>query len=422
MKTSLALASISALLAGTTFAHPPSYPPTRPSRHPYPTSTSTATPATQNWNLANFTSLVVFGDSYTDDSRLGYFISHAGAAPPVAYANPESLAASDGGRIWPEYVKQYTGANLYNYAVSGAVCDNNITPRWFSAIDAPFPAIAQYELPAYLADSAYHYPNGTKFMTDPVDATVYAIWIGTNDLGYSAFIQDEQVAGTNLTTYIDCVYAQLARLYAAGGRNFVLMNVAPLNLAPIYEAEPFSAGDNQYWTNRTDNFTETSGRMMEQVVAVNAVFEYRTPFEVLIGGGWAGASFAVYDVNGLVGFPLSLSPLTSLLPSLWSSRSRNPRFDFLVSFADDYAPLCPAQMTDIIHNPSEYLNGTAPLNVTGFVHHCNTTGGDCVANASPDSFMWYDELHPSEQTQRIVARNFVDVVRGASKWASYWSG
>ena len=142
----------------------------------------------------------------------------------MGWVDPVSYAAADGGRTWAEYVKQYTGANLYNYAVSGAVCDNNITPRYFSAIYAPFPDIAAYELPAYLADSAYYYPNGTKFITEPADATVYAIWIGTNDLGVEALLQDEQVAGTNLTTFVDCVYNQLSRVYANGGRNFVIMN------------------------------------------------------------------------------------------------------------------------------------------------------------------------------------------------------
>jgi hypothetical protein len=39
------------------------------------------------WDLAKFTSLVTFGDSYTDDSRLGYFIAN-GTAPPVGYDNP----------------------------------------------------------------------------------------------------------------------------------------------------------------------------------------------------------------------------------------------------------------------------------------------------------------------------------------------
>lgn len=79
-------------------------------------------------------------------------------------------------------------------------------------------------------------------------------------------------------------------------------------------------------------------------------------------------------------------------------------------------------MTDIHSNPSTYLNGSAPLNVNGYVNHCNTTGGDCQANPSPDSFVWYDELHPSEQTERVIAKEFVNVVKGSSKWTTYWSG
>lgn len=74
------------------------------------------------------------------------------------------------------------------------------------------------------------------------------------------------------------------------------------------------------------------------------------------------------------------------------------------------------------YHPSEYLNGTAPLNVTGYAHVCNTSGADCVLSSSPDSFLWYDELHPSEQTDRQIARAFIDVISGRSKWATYWSG
>lgn len=79
-------------------------------------------------------------------------------------------------------------------------------------------------------------------------------------------------------------------------------------------------------------------------------------------------------------------------------------------------------MTDIYNNPSEYLNGTAPLNVTGVVHRCDSTGANCTTNPIPDSFMWYDDLHPSEQTSRIIGREFVGVVNGISRWASYWGG
>lgn len=91
------------------------------------------------WSVSNFNSLITFGDSYTDESRLGWFINHNGSAPPAGALLPESFAAASGGRVWPRYVVQYTGATdngqwapqmtLYNYAVSGAVCSNKITPR-----------------------------------------------------------------------------------------------------------------------------------------------------------------------------------------------------------------------------------------------------------------------------------------------------
>jgi phospholipase/lecithinase/hemolysin len=74
------------------------------------------------------------------------------------------------------------------------------------------------------------------------------------------------------------------------------------------------------------------------------------------------------------------------------------------------------QLTDIYNNPSQYLNGSAPLDVTGYANNVNGSN-----NTSPDSFMWYDELHPSEQTDRVIAREFVNVVKGGSKWAAYWS-
>lgn len=304
----LSYALLTTSLAGAAFAWPPG-PPNHPNHPPWgppgggPPAPPPSVPASDHkWGLKNFTSLVVFGDSYTDDSRLGYFINHDGAAPPVGYDNPVSYHAADGGRVWAEYVKQYTGANLYNYAVSGAVCSNEITPRWFSAINAPFPDIAGYELPAYLADSAYVYPNGTKFMDDPADGTVYAIWIGTNDLGYAAFIQDEQVAGTNITTYVDCVYDQLDRVYANGGRFFVIINVAPLNLSPEYGVEgQGGVGSNQYWQDKSDyNITEISGRMLESVVTVNAIYKYRTPYEVELAKRYPGADFAIYNVHDVV--------------------------------------------------------------------------------------------------------------------------
>ena len=121
--------------------------------------------------------------------------------------------------------------------------------------------------------------------------------------------------GTNITTYVDCIYNQLQRVYDNGGRYFVLMNIAPLNLAPEYAAPPNDVGANQYWPDKPKNHTELSGRMLEQVVTVNAIFEYRTPFAVEIKKRFPGASIAVFDVHGLVSpsqYNIDLWKLTSV--------------------------------------------------------------------------------------------------------------
>ncbi|CAO2652808.1 Nn.00g022190.m01.CDS01 [Neocucurbitaria sp. VM-36] len=332
----------------------------------------------QGWKDGKFKTLVTFGDSYTDENRLGYFISNNGSAPPVGWQQPVGLNTASGGLSWARYASIYSQSNLYNYAVSGAVCSNEITPRFFSAINAPFPDIASYELPAFIADSTYKSPNGTKFFTGKPDSTVYAIWIGTNDLGNNAFLTDSQVKSKTVTDYIDCVYAQVSRLYDNGARYFVLLNLAPLDLLPQY-ALPENGGlpATQYFPEKAGkNISEISGRMRETVAALNDVYKYRTPFDVEVADRFPGAQFADFDVNAL--------------------------------------------MTDIYYYPGSYLNGTEPLDVQSVAHPCDVEGKNCTLSKSPDSFMWYDVLHPSEQTSRIVAREFVGILGGRSKWARYW--
>ncbi|KAM3419849.1 hypothetical protein BST61_g3178 [Cercospora zeina] len=333
------------------------------------------------WDLEKFTSLVTFGDSYTDDSRLLYIGQNNGSRPPVGFPNPPNYNSASGGLPWPQYVAQHSNIHLYNYAVAGAVCSNGITPRELDFMPGVlFPGVEQYEIPAFIADSQYVKPDGTKFMTNPPNETVYSIWIGTNDLGNKGFLTDQQIRGTNIVNYTDCVYDALKRVYDQGGRYFVLQNIAPLNLAPLYALPEDGgvAGRDKYWNADLplENQTAMSYRMLEQVVTVNAIFEYQTPFVKNITREFEGARFAVFDMHALI--------------------------------------------SDMYYNPALYLNGTAPLNVRGFDNQCNSTGGDCVRSKNPDSFLWFDALHPSEQADRVFAREFLEVVNGSSKWARYW--
>lgn len=60
----------------------------------------------------------------------------------------QSTVTSTGGRIWPQYVQQYTGVNLYDYAVSGAVCDAYFSPSKRNGVK-------QNQLPYFLNDKDY---------------------------------------------------------------------------------------------------------------------------------------------------------------------------------------------------------------------------------------------------------------------------
>lgn len=76
-------------------------------------------------------------------------------------------------------------------------------------------------------------------------------------------------------------------------------------------------------------------------------------------------------------------------------------------------------MTDIYNHPERYL--TSPANVNGVYELCDTTWSNCVkSNLSLDHFLWFDELHPSERTDEVIAKEFVNVVKGGSRYATYW--
>jgi hypothetical protein len=282
--------------------------------------------------------------------------------------------------------------------VSGAVCDNKIIYRYLAGVSGPFPDVV-YEVNAFVADA--HYINATThtntlYENRRSDNTVYSMWIGTNDLGGDAFLTDSSLNGTTIPDYIDCIFNRFDEIYRAGGRYFVLMNTAPLQLSPLY-GMPDAGGlpASHYWpdkvppfltrpsiashANRTlpANISETSGKMKEYTQLVNSIFDYRTPYELLVARRYPGASIAIFDVNSLI--------------------------------------------SDIYHNPTAYL--AAPANVTGQYSFCDAaTGSICTSQSDIglSHFLWFDELHPSQTTDEAIAHEFARVVKGTSQYATYW--
>lgn len=166
--------------------------------------------------------------------------------------------------------------------------------------------IDQNQLPAFLADNAYvSNTTGQPALINPSDETVYAVWIGTNDIGNGGFLAEAQQPNTlALTSYIDCVFEQFDRLYEIGARNFVLMNLAALDLSPQY-ALPQNGGvsSSQFWLDKSTydaNITRSSEKMREYSTLANAVYEYRLPYEVQITKRYPDSWFALFDVHSLV--------------------------------------------------------------------------------------------------------------------------
>lgn len=281
--------------------------------------------------------LVTFGDSYTDEGRLTYFYDHH-KAPPQGEMLPPSNHTSSGGYAWGRYVANMTGARYYDYAVAGAQCTNNIDSRYLDVINAPFPSVLEYEIPTFQKDLDYPklYPNRGS------GNTIYALWIGTNDLGIDGILGDAQKPGTTISTFVDCIWDVFDGIYKAGGRHFVLLNQAPLERAPMY-ATPGEGGmgNHQYWKNKElYNVTEYANKIKEYTTTVNTLFDYGSAFNLIVKRRWPGSSFSIFDIHSL--------------------------------------------MMDVIDDPGKYLD--APANV---VQPYRTCLNGCVDSKEPvHSFMW----------------------------------
>lgn len=212
---------------------------------------------------------------------------------------------------------------MYDYAVAGGLCNAVFSDQTRSGIQ-------QDQMPSFLADNSYiSNVTGEPALDNPSDSTYYAIWIGTNDLGHLGFLTEVQPKGLPLTNYTDCVFDQFDTLYAVGARHFVLLNVAPLDLTPLY-ALPENGGVSvsQFWPDKLQydsNITRTSEKMREYSTLANAVFEYEIPFQVKIARRYPKSSFTLFDVHSLVSvmrgplIALGLSQLRARAESDYSS-------------------------------------------------------------------------------------------------------
>lgn len=75
----------------------------------------------QGWKAGKFKTLVTFGDSYTDENRLNYFIQSNGTAPPVGWDQP---VVSTLQRAWSTVLTATGFGNSFRWSVLGPNCQH----------------------------------------------------------------------------------------------------------------------------------------------------------------------------------------------------------------------------------------------------------------------------------------------------------
>ncbi|KAH7133040.1 acetyl esterase [Dactylonectria estremocensis] len=323
-------------------------------------------PSRTGGELRKLENLISFGDSWTDSGRIDSFIKTKGIPPAVGVLVPDNKRTASGGLAWGQFVAKSTGAKYFNYACSGATVSNDIVQCYFDLIRQPFPSVLDYQIPAYQADLA----SGTLFDNRNPNNTLYTLWVGTNDLGEHGMLTDGNATGTTLTTFVEGVWTVFDRIYATGGRHFVLFNLAPLELAPLYKASFINP------TKTASDPVQVEKKMRQYTSSVNTMFDYGLPFQLLVRERWPGSTVAIFDTNTL--------------------------------------------LRDIFMEPKKYFE--APADVEGIYNVWDPVTGVDTPSALPlNSFMWYDPVHPSERTLEVVASEFVEVVRGKSKYGTFYT-
>ncbi|KAF8655863.1 hypothetical protein AX16_002946 [Volvariella volvacea WC 439] len=282
----------------------------------------------------------------------------------VTFGDSYSVQNVGGGRVqWLDWAAGYADVGLSGFAQSGATCSQALTPRIY-------PGVLEDELPLYLSLQK----NGT-LQLKPRE-TLYVIWIGTNDVGAGCLLTGDQTPGVTIVDTSACVTEWAKTLYKSGARNFLFMNMVPLHRSPMYALNSYPT---RYWL-AAKNSTAFHYTMEQLVRSGNALTNFMIKDLVK---EYPAANFGIFDSYGL--------------------------------FSD---------MTD---QPQLYFNGTAPFNTTGSANPCiypvdgaGEPTCSLVSDTDVDSYLWFNELHVTNQANRVVARQVADVIRGReNKWTTW---
>lgn len=163
--------------------------------------------------------MFVFGDSYT---TTGYNVSAGITSPDPGYT-------ASNGLNWVEYLRgtyNVTYTKVYNLAYGGATTDSYLVTPYLPTVQSLVEQVSlwdQYFSPA---------PSVAPWTTNN---TFFAIFIGINDVGNAWQTNNlNETQPVFFSLLMDRYFQQVNNLYERGARNFLFLNVPPIDRAPLF--------------------------------------------------------------------------------------------------------------------------------------------------------------------------------------------
>ncbi|RAL66942.1 hypothetical protein DID88_007724 [Monilinia fructigena] len=159
------------------------------------------------------------GDSY---SQTGFdpTLTQPAAGNPLGNPNLQGYTTT-GGLNWIGYLVEKYNATLvlsYNFASGGATTNASLVAPYASTVLSLIDQVNQF---------IQYIPTGPWSSSN----TLFGIWMGINDVGNAYYLANYT---TLLGQIIDSYFAEVQRLYNAGGRNFLFLTVPPTQDSPLF--------------------------------------------------------------------------------------------------------------------------------------------------------------------------------------------